>query len=479
MQVVYEKCCGVDIHKKLVVACLLVLDQTGKRHKQIRSFSTMTEELLELLDWLKAEGCTHLAMESTGVFWKPLYNLLEGQLEVWVVNAAHMKAVPGRKTDCKDAEWLAELLQHGLLKASFIPPAPQRHLRDLTRYRSALVADRAQLINRFQKLLEDANVKLAAVATDITGVSGRSILTAMAEGEAEVDVLVELAKGRLRNKMVELKQALSGRVQEHHRFMLRRLLEQLEFYDRELEEFNQEIERRLGLSKLVEPNSATAPHALNRLEAGKVEAEELARAGQIQTRNRRKVKEPSGANSLYKPNTPTEWPSQSGKVLSEIEQALAWLDSIPGVNQRIGEIILAEIGRDMTRFPSAGHLANWVGLCPGHNESGGKRRSGKTTKGSRWLRQALIEAAQAAMHTRDTYLAAQGRRLTARLGRKKAAVAVAHSIVVIVYYLLKRGEYYKELGGDYFSKLDQEAIKRRALRQLESLGYKVELAKAG
>lgn len=382
---------------------------------------------------------------------------------MWVVNAAHMKAVPGRKTDVKDSEWLAQLLQHGLLKASFIPPVPQRELRELTRYRSALVADRAQLINRLQKVLEDANVKLASVATDITGVSGRDILSSLAKGEEDVEVLAQLARGKLRNRLSELKQALQGRVKAHHRFMLTKLLEQLEFYDEQIAAFNQEIVQRLeGSSPTPQPPEG------ERL-SDKAEDQSELQTKQLQTTQAKDRTKLAVVKGLTQPTQ---------AQLSQHEQALEWLDTIPGINRRIGEIILAEIGLEMNRFPSAGHLASWAGLCPGHNESGGKRRSGKTTKGSRWLRQALIEAAQAAMHTRDTYLSAQGRRLTARLGRKKAVVAVAHSILVIIYHVLSRGEEYKELGGDYFSKLDQESVKRRALRQLASLGYRVELEKA-
>ena len=468
MQVVYERCCGIDIHKKLVVACVWVIDKDAKRHKQVRSFSTMTAALLELVDWLKAEECQIVAMESTGVYWKPLYNLLEGELEVWVVNAAHMKAVPGRKTDAKDAEWIGELLQHGLLKPSFIPPAPQRELRELTRYRSSLVADRAQLINRLQKVLEDANLKLASVATDITGVSGRDILSSLARGEDDPAILAELARGRLRSRLAELKEALQGRVKAHHRFMLGKLLEQLEFYDEQISAFNAQIAQRLEW-----PVSSPLP-------PGEGEERPRPRANQEQAEDKAANRTSTSLDSdRAKLKVVKQTEGEVKAELSQSQQALAWLDSIPGINRRIAEIIVAEVGLDMSRFPSAGHLASWAGLCPGHNESGGKRRSGKTTKGSRWLRQALIEAANAAMHTRDTYLAAQGRRLTARLGRKKAVVAVAHSILVIVYYLLLRGEEYKELGGDYFNRLDQESVKRRALRQLEHLGYKVELEKAG
>ena len=361
MQVVYQRCCGIDIHKKLVVACLLVVDPNGQLHKQIRSFSTMTAALLELVDWLKAEECQIVAMESTGVYWKPLYNLLEGELEVWVVNAAHMKAVPGRKTDVKDSEWLAELLQHGLLKASFIPPTPQRELRELTRYRSSLVADRAQLINRLQKVLEDANVKLASVATDIIGVSGRDILSSLARGEDDPAVLAELARGRLRQRLAELKEALQGRVKAHHRFMLGKLLEQLEFYDEQISAFNAQIAQRLEWpvsSPLPPDEGEERPRPRADQDQTEDKAANRTDTGQISDRTKLKVvKQAEG---------------EVKAELSQSQQALARLDTIPGINRRIGEIVLAEIGLDMRRFPSAGHLASWAGLCPGHNESGGE-----------------------------------------------------------------------------------------------------------
>ncbi len=337
MDVVYPRCCGLDVHKKTVVACLLVVGADGRLHKEIRTFSTMSADLLALADWLTAQGCTHVALESTGVYWKPIYNLLEGLFELLVVNAQHLKTVPGRKTDVRDAEWIADLLRHGLLKGSFIPPAPQRELRDLTRHRTSLVQERARLVNRLQKVLEDANLKLAAVVTDIMGVSARAMLEAILEGQTDPAVLADLAQGKLRAKVPQLEQALAGHVKPHHRFLLAELLAHIDYLDEAIERVGGEVAARL--------QSAT--------------------------------------------------------------EDIDLLDSIPGVNQRTAEIMLAEMGQDLSRFPSSGHLTSWAGICPGNNESAGKRKRGKTRKGSPWLRQALIEAAHGAARSKQTYLGAQ------------------------------------------------------------------------
>lgn len=405
MEILYRCCCGMDVHKKFVVACLLRIDEQGEETRHVQRFETYTEDLLRLSDWLTSSGCTHVAMESTGVYWKPIYNLLEGHLELLVVNAHHIKAVPGRKTDVKDAEWIAELLQHGLLKASFIPPRSQRDWRDLTRYRTSLVQERVRIVNRLQKVLEDANLKLAGVATDVMGKSGRVMLEAILAGATDPEQLAELAKGRLRNKLPQLKQALNGRVRAHHRFLLVEQLSHIDYLDEAIGRLSGEIAERLR-------------------------------------------------------------PFQA-----EIQR----FDTIPGINRSIAEVLLAEIGPDMNRFPDAHHLASWAGMCPGHNESGGKRQSGKTRKGNRWLRQALIEAAHGASHTKDTYLSSQYRRLVGRRGKKRALVAVGHSLLVIAYHVLHRQATYVELGSNYFEQLHRCRLEQNLVQRLQKLGYTVTL----
>jgi len=344
-------------------------------------------------------------MESTGVYWKPIYNLLESEFQILVVNAQHLKRVPGRKTDVKDAEWIADLLQHGLLRGSFVPPAPQRELRELTRYRSTQVSERARVVNRIQKVLEDTNIKLTSVLTDITGVSGRAILKALLNGETNPEQLAELAKGRLRAKRSELEESLVGIIKPHHRFLLSEMLGQVDYLDESIKRVSREIEERLR----------------------------------------------------------------------PFEEEVARLDAITGIGRRIAEELLAEIGKDMSRFPSDRHLASWAGMCPGNHQSAGKRYSGKTRKGNPWLRRALVEAAHAAAHTKRTYLSAQYHRLAGRRGKKKAIVAVAHSILVIAYHLLREQSQYKDLGGNYFDERDKEVISHRLVRRLEKLGYEVSL----
>jgi transposase len=405
MDVLYERCCGVDVHKKTVVACLMISGQGGRVNRQVRTYGTTTGDLLALMDWLQSEGCTHVAMESTGVYWKPVYNILEGSFELLVVNAHHLKTVPGRKTDVRDAEWIADLLRHGLLRASFIPPAPQRELRELTRHRTTLVMDRARIVNRIQKVLEDANIKLGDVVSDITGVSARAMLEEMIAGVSDSHELAGLARGRLKAKHEQLVKALQGRFTAHHAFLLAEHLGHLDYLDESIERVTAEIEGRLA-----------------------------------------------------EQNTDVEL-----------------LDSIPGINPRTASLLLAEIGPDMTRFPSARHLSSWAGICPGNNESAGKRYSGQTRKANKWLRQALMEAAHGAVRTKDCYLSAQYRRLAARRGKKRALVAVAHSILTIVYYVLKRQQPYRELGGNYFDERDRHAVERRLVARLENLGNRVSL----
>jgi transposase len=405
MQVMHERCAGLDVHKKTVVACVLIPNGRGDWSQETRTFGTMTVDLLALSDWLLACGCTHVAIESTGDYWKPVFNILEGTCEVLLVNAQHMKAVPGRKTDVKDAAWLAELLQHGLLRASFIPPVAQRELRDLTRYRSTFIQERVTLINRVQKLLEDANIKLAAVASAIMGVSGRAMLAALVAGHTDPHVLADLAKGRLRSKREPLAKAMEGRVKPHHRFVLTELLCQIDSLDETIARFDTQIQERCG----------------------------------------------------------------------PFEAAVGLLDTIPGVARHTAEMIVAEIGTDMTRFPSADHLASWAGVAPGNHESAGKRTSDKTRKGNRFLRTSLVQAAHAAARMKGTYLSAQYRRLSTRRGKKRAILAVAHSMLVMAYYMIQRQEPYHEAGADFFDRLQPEDTARRLVKRLEHLGYHVTL----
>jgi transposase len=403
MDVVHTHCAGLDVHKKTVVAAVSVPDPAGGWHKETRTFGTMTADLLALSDWLSSQGVTHVAMESTGEYWKPVFNILEANFEVVLVNAQHIKAVPGRKTDVNDAEWLAELLKHGLLKASFVPPTGQRDLRELTRYRTTFVRARATLVNRVHKALESANIKLTSVATDVTGVSGRAILAELIQGQASAEAMADLAKGRLRAKRDELIKALEGRVKPHHRFVLTELLCQIDNLDETITRFDEQIQ----------------------------------------------------------------------EYCRPFEEAVQHLDTIPGVARQTAEIIVAEIGIDMSRFASAAHLAAWAGVAPGNDESAGKRRSGKTRKGDRALGSALNQAAHAAARTKNTYLAAQYHRLAGRRGKKKAIMAVAHSILVIAYHLIQRQEDYRELGSDYFDKRRPEATAKHLIKRLEAMGYTV------
>ena len=405
MNLVYERCAGLDVHKRNVVVCAIIPDVKGQRQKELRTFSSMTPDLLRMRAWLKDLRITHVAMESTASYWKPIFNVLEGHLEVLVVNAQHLKAVPGRKTDSKDAEWIADLLQHGLLRPSFVPPAPQREVRELTRYRISLSEERSRLINRLQKTLEDANIKLASVASDVMGRSARDMLSALLAGEADPALLAELARGRMRAKRDLLAQALQGDLKSHHRFLM---------------------------------------------------AEQLA---DIDT-----LDEAIGHMSL-----------QIAERLRPYEHQLRRLETIPGIKRRLAEVILAEVGPDMSRFPDARHLASWAGMCPGNNESGGKRLSGRTRKGSPWLRSALVEAAHAAIHAKDSYLSAQYQRLVIRRGGKKATIAVGHTLLVIIYHILSEDKDYEELGGNYFDEWDRQAVQKRLVRRLEKLGYEVKL----
>jgi len=405
MDVIYPRCCGLDVHKREVVACLVSSEPDGTARQEVRALGTMTPDILALADWLAIHEVTHVAMESTGVSGKPIWNLLEESFALLLVNARHVKAVPGRKTDVRDCEWLAELLRHGLLTGSFVPDRPQRELRELTRYRTSLVRERTAAANRLQKTLEGANVKLASVATDILGTSGREMLAALVAGETEGTALAQLAQGRLREKIPQLERALVGSVGPHQRFLVAEQVAHIDYLDEALARVSAEIAAR------VRPE----------------------------------------------------------------EDTIARLDTIPGVGRAVAEALVAEVGADMGRFPTAKHLASWAGLCPGNHESGGKRRGGATRKGSPWLRACLIQAAHAAARTKGTYLAAQYRRLAARRGRAKAAVAVAHSILIIVYHLLTDGTVYHDLGANYFDERDREAVEHRLVHRLQGLGYRVSL----
>jgi len=452
MQVVYQRCCGLDIHKKLIVACLLIWTSQGMQ-KEIRTFSTMLDDLFRLRDWLKANECQVVAMESTGVYWKPIWNVLEEELELLLVNAAHLKAVPGRKTDTKDAQWIAELLQHGLLRASFVPPRPQRELRELTRYRSKLVEERARLVNRMQKVLEDGNVKLSSVATDITGVSGQAILHALLSGQDDPAALAELARGRMRSKRDELAQAVQGTLGEHHRFLLKSQLRQLNFYDTQIGELDQEIARRLGVQ--------TGPDDPGSSGNGPTTGHHAPWADQ------------ASAGAQTPPPSSPQPPPEPARSQAEV---LDILDEVTGINQRIAQIVVAELGIRLDQFPSEAHLVSWAGLCPAAKISAGKRLSTKTGKGNRWLRQALIEAAHGAARSKGTYLGAYYQRLKKRMGSKKAIVALAHRILIIIYHLLKEQQSYRELGPGHADEQALESSKRWALRRLEQLGYTVTLA---
>lgn len=407
MRVVYERCAGLDVHKKTVVACRITPHPDGEWRKEVRTFATLTDELLSLADWLRASKVTHVAMESTGVYWKPLYNLLEAEFGVVLVNAQHIKFVPGRKTDVNDAQWIAELLQHGLLKASYIPPVEQRDLRDLLRYRTSLIQERTREVNRVQKVLEDANIKLSSVASDVLGVSGREMLEQLIAGQDDPVQLAQLARGRLREKIDQLERALTGRMRASHRLLLKLHLEHIDDLNAKITYLSGEIER------------------------------------------------------LFVP--------------FDDLQAIERLDAIPGVNPTIAQTILAELGKEMDRFPTAAHAASWAGLAPGRHESAGRNRSSRIRQGNKHLKTALVQAAHAAGRRKDHYLGAQYRRLASRRGKQRAAIAVAHSILIIAYHMLQRGTEYIELGGDYFDKRNQQQVQQRLVKRLEHLGYKVTL----
>jgi len=400
MEELHERYCGLDVHKRTVVACTVT-----PQGKTTRSFGTLTSQLEELRDWLKALGVTHVAMEATGVYWKPVWNVLEGHFGLLLVNAAHIKAVPGRKTDMLDAEWIASLLGHGLLQGSFVPDQQQRELRELTRTRTALVRERARVVQRLEKVLEGANIKLGIVLTDVMGVSGQRILEALVRGEEDPEELADLAHSSVQKKRESLEMAVVGKLSENSRFLVHQHLQHWKELDQRIAAFDEQIER----------------------------------------------------------------------VMRPFETQLRQIQSIPGVSRRIAEVVVAEVGVDMSRFPTEKHLAAWAGMCPANRESAGRRKPAASRHGSPWLKAALTEAAWAASRCKGGYLAAQYRRLSSRRGRKRAIVAVGHTLLVTLYHMLTDGTLYHDLGSNYFDKRDRRAVERRALTRLEALGYKVTL----
>jgi transposase len=405
MDVIVQRPASLDVHKEQVTACARFPAADGGREQEVREFKTTVGGLLVLHDWLQAHGVTHVAMEATGVYWKPVWAILEDDFDCILVNARHVKNVPGRKTDVKDAEWLCQLLEAGLLAASFVPPKPIRQLRNFTRYRAAQIKERQREANRLHKALEDTGIKLDCVASDILGKSGRAMLDALCSGTTDPEVLADLAKGKLRKKIPALREALEGRFDCQHALLIGAILAHLDFLDEQIERLSDAIEEQL------------------------------------------------------RPLLP----------------AVELLCTLPGIETRSAQNILAEIGADMSVFPTAGHLASWAGLCPGNHQSAGKRKSGKTRKGSKWLDDTLKNSAMAAIRTNDSYLQAQYRRLKPRIGHGRALGAVKHSILCAIWHMLTNGELYRDLGGDYFRKRDPERQTRRLVAQLERLGHNVTL----
>jgi transposase len=403
-----ERCAALDIHKDSLTACVRVPDGAGGRRQETHAFRTTTSGLLALADWLRSFAVTVVGMESTGVYWRAVYFLLEDEFECWLLNARHLRNVPGRKSDVQDAEWICQLVEHGLVRPSFVPPRPLRELRDLVRYRKAKIQERTREVQRLEKVLQDAGIKLSSVASQVLGVSGRAMLDALVSGTHDPELLAELAKGTLRRKLPALREALAGRFSDHHALLVSQMLAQIDFIDETVETLSQRVEE------------LTAPFS----------------------------------------------------------RELELLDTIPGVDRRTAEMLIAEIGPDMSRFPSAGHLASWAGLCPGQHESAGKQRSGKTRKGSKWLRGALTESAKAVVRTKGSYLAARYHRIKSRRGHAKATIATAHKILTAAYYVLDSDMPYHELGEEFFYRRDADnadRYRRRLIRQLERLGHKVTL----
>ena len=440
MEVVYTHCAGLDVHKKTVVACCVTPGPNGRPQFETRTFGTMTQDLLALADWLTEQGVTHVALESTGEFWKPVFNILEGAFIIVVANAHHIKNVPGRKTDVQDAAWIADLLRHGLLRASFIPPAPQRDLRDLTRQRTNLVRERAQVANQLHKVLEWANLKLTSVITDVKGDSARAMLAAIVGGEEDVGLLAELAKGRMRSKRAVLEQALTGRVRDHHRFLLAQHLTHLDFLDEQVALFTQQIAATIE-ARAADASGPPPPEAPTDATPGEAAGDESA------------------------PQHPVDW-----------AQAVELLVTIPGVGRTTAELLIAEVGTDMARFGSAGQLASWAKVCPGNKESAGKRYSGRTGQGNGWLRSGLVQAAHSAVMVKDTYFAKVYRRLAMRRGAKKAILAVAHRLLVAVYHMLRKHEPYRAPEPSAQDERRKHQLVHRMQQRIERLGYAVTIA---
>ena len=403
MEAIIERCCGLDVHKDTVVACVLIGPAEGRARKEIRTYGTTTTQLEQMRDWLGQVGCTHVGMESTGVYWMPVYAVLEEHFQLIVGNAAHMKNVPGRKTDIKDSQWIAELIRHGLVQKSFVPPKWQRALRDLTRYRRKLVEAQASERNRLQRLLETCNVKLASVATDVFGKSGREIIRALIKGEASPEQMASLARGRLRQKLNELVLALRGNVEAHHRFML---------------------EMQLGRVEDIEANIALVDNKIDQA-------------------------------------------IQSHRVVFDR------LTTIPGVDRVAAVTLIAELGVDMSVFPTAAHAAAWAGVCPGNNESAGKRMPQQKRRGNVHLASILVQAAFAVSRTKDNFLKSRFWKIAVRAGRKRAAVAIAHSILKAAYHMLKGSVDYKDLGGDYLDRFLNRRAEHRLVQRLRAMGYEV------
>lgn len=445
MEVVHPRCCGLDVHKKTVVASLVITSDDGTVQRTVRTFSTMTESLMALSDWLESHQVDHIAMESTGVYWWPVFNILEDEdRTLVVVNPQHMKAIPGHKTDVKDSDWIADLLRHGLLRASFIPPAPIRAMRDLLRYRKTLVHQRTQEVNRLHKVLESANIKLAAVATDVMGKSGRDMLASLIAGEQDAAVLAELARSTLRKKLPALRQALTGRVQEHHRLLLDQIVGHIDYLSVQIAQLQAEVMRL----QMPEPPDLTG--------------EEVAEVPESTPSSRAMDGEGSP-------------PPVRDHLGLPVADAVLLLQTIPGIGPVAAATIVAEIGVDMTRFTSGKHLASWAGVCPGNHQSAGHRGSSKPTGGNPWLKAVLGEVACSIARSSGSYLNAQFHRLARRRGKHKALVAVAHSVVRIIYILLRDKTSYTDLGADYFDKLDATRLERHHVHRLEQLGYSVSL----
>jgi transposase len=405
METIVERPAALDVHKASVMACARVPGADGRREEHVAEFASTVQGLLTLADWLDAHAVTQVAMEATGVYWKPVWAVLEDRFACMLVNARHVKQVPGRKTDVLDAQWLCRLLEAGLLRASLVPPKPIRTLRNLTRYRKSNIRDRQREANRLHKMMEDTGIKLDCVASDLLGKSGRAMLDALVSGTTDPNVLADLARGVLRKKIPALREALEGRFDAEHALVVGQILAHIDFLDAAIARLSDAIEQQI------------APLA----------------------------------------------------------PAVELLCTIPGVERRAAEVLIAETGGDMTAFPTAAHLASWAGVCPGNNESAGKRRSGRSRQGSKWLRGTLIEAARAAARTRDTYLNAQYRRVRARRGANRASLAVAHSLLVAVWHMLQTGETYHDPGGDYYTRRDPARTTRRLVAQLERLGHTVTL----